>query len=63
VEVTDGDPTEPLLPPPSLARPGGHGLMIVDELAVEWGVRALPDGKTVWAVLAGHDHCCPPPGA
>lgn len=60
VEVTDGDPVEPLLLPPSSARPGGHGLMIVDELSDDWGVRPAPGGepgKTVWAVLAGHLDC------
>jgi hypothetical protein len=57
VEVTDGDPAAPLLRPPSPAHPGGHGLRIVDELCLEWGVRSLPDGKTVWAVLAGHVDC------
>jgi hypothetical protein len=60
VEVTDGDPAEPRLLPSSPTRPSGHGLLIVDELCLEWGVRPALDGgpgKTVWAVLAGHLAC------
>jgi anti-sigma regulatory factor (Ser/Thr protein kinase) len=28
---------------------GGFGLHIVDAIAVDWGWRATPDGKVVWA--------------
>jgi anti-sigma regulatory factor (Ser/Thr protein kinase) len=33
--------------------PRGRGLQMVEALAVSWGVTVQPDGKTVWAVLAG----------
>jgi two-component sensor histidine kinase len=29
----------------------GRGLLIVDSIAEEWGVRTAPGGKTVWCVL------------
>jgi anti-sigma regulatory factor (Ser/Thr protein kinase) len=32
--------------------PGGVGLMIVGQLAEEWGVEKRRDGKSVWARLA-----------
>lgn len=31
---------------------GGFGLRIVDAIAVDWGWRATPDGKVVWADIA-----------
>jgi anti-sigma regulatory factor (Ser/Thr protein kinase) len=31
--------------------PRGRGLLVVAGLSTEWGVRDLPNGKTVWAVL------------
>jgi anti-sigma regulatory factor (Ser/Thr protein kinase) len=30
---------------------GGRGLALVDALSARWGVRALADGKVVWAEL------------
>ncbi|MFD7258216.1 ATP-binding protein [Streptomyces sp. NPDC059874] len=49
VEVTDRSPTLPVLQPRSHpARPGGHGLLIVDRLARSWGAEPLDGGKRVW---------------
>ncbi|MEV8093125.1 ATP-binding protein [Kitasatospora sp. NPDC085879] len=49
VEVSDGSAEPPVLQtdrPRSL--PGGHGLRVVDRLAVAWGSVPRPLGKTVW---------------
>ncbi|MFE2164010.1 ATP-binding protein [Streptomyces sp. NPDC059447] len=49
VEVTDRSETLPVLRPRSQpARPGGHGLLIVDRLARRWGAEPLDGGKRVW---------------
>jgi LuxR family transcriptional regulator, maltose regulon positive regulatory protein len=59
VAVHDQDPN---LPPVQAARDGtgrGFGLLIVDRVATDWGVRPGPGGgKTVWCVLE-----LPPPEA
>ncbi|RKE23565.1 ATP-binding protein [Streptomyces sp. TLI_171] len=42
------------IPRPGALRPDtphGHGLVIVDRLALAWGHRPTPTGKTVWALL------------
>jgi anti-sigma regulatory factor (Ser/Thr protein kinase) len=57
VGVTDRSPLLPVLRP---ARPGsaswgaegGRGLRMVDEVADDWGVVALEDGKQVWFSLS-----------
>ncbi|RKE23463.1 ATP-binding protein [Streptomyces sp. TLI_171] len=49
--------TDPSSDPPRLRRPHrpelphGHGLVIVDRLALAWGHRPTPTGKAVWATL------------
>lgn len=51
VEATDDAPG---MPTPMLARaedPSGRGLLIIDKVAAEWGVKPVPSGKTVWAAL------------
>ncbi|MFF1409466.1 ATP-binding protein [Streptomyces sp. NPDC058289] len=49
IEVTDGSPLTPTVRTPSdPARPGGHGLLIVDRLAREWGSEPVDGGKCVW---------------
>jgi anti-sigma regulatory factor (Ser/Thr protein kinase) len=51
IAVRDGDPLVPLNGgPPFDVRPG-HGLSVVTQLAGEWAVERLPDGKVVWADL------------
>ncbi|MFD5143752.1 ATP-binding protein [Streptomyces sp. NPDC058401] len=52
IEVTDTSPVAPLVRQPSdPARPGGHGLVIVDRLARTWGSEPVDGGKCVWAEL------------
>jgi hypothetical protein len=52
VEVIDDNPRFPMTSPViSSSGLSGRGLSIVDKLSVEWGVRALPEGKAVWAAL------------
>jgi anti-sigma regulatory factor (Ser/Thr protein kinase) len=51
VEVSDGSPELPRLGPPDPTSAHGHGLVIVDGLARQWGWTDEPPGKTVWAVV------------
>ncbi|MFF0474921.1 ATP-binding protein [Streptomyces sp. NPDC004284] len=49
IEVTDGSPVPPVVRSPSdPAVPGGHGLLIVERLAREWGSEQVDGGKCVW---------------
>ncbi|MFG2616299.1 ATP-binding protein [Streptomyces sp. NPDC048507] len=52
IEVTDINPAPPEPRDPALradpARPGGHGLLIVERLARAWGSRPGAAGKCVW---------------
>ncbi|MEU8774873.1 ATP-binding protein [Streptomyces sp. NPDC048606] len=50
IEVTDHSPHPPVPKPwPDPARPGGHGLVIVQRLAHSWGSEPMgDDGKCVW---------------
>lgn len=49
VEVTDNSPVAPRPRPwPDPARPGGHGLLIVQRLARRWGSQPVAGGKCVW---------------
>ncbi|MEU3725105.1 ATP-binding protein [Streptomyces sp. NPDC031705] len=54
IEVTDSNPAAPALPARGKdpAKPGGHGLMIVDRLARAWGSRPGVIGKCVWLEVA-----------
>jgi anti-sigma regulatory factor (Ser/Thr protein kinase) len=53
LEVTDGHPlVRPIAAvPPSDRSSNGRGLLLVETFASDWGVVALPSGKTVWALL------------
>ncbi|MDQ7808916.1 ATP-binding protein [Amycolatopsis sp. A133] len=53
VAVADVGTGEPRLRVPG--RSGGRGLLLVDELALAWGVSHHDDGKIVWARLACQD--------
>jgi anti-sigma regulatory factor (Ser/Thr protein kinase) len=49
VEVVDASPRAPgMRPPATPARPGGHGLRVVQRLACRWGSEARSGGKVVW---------------
>jgi anti-sigma regulatory factor (Ser/Thr protein kinase) len=48
IEVHDGASMAPQTREPQGAG-GGFGLHIVEAIAAEWGWRATPDGKVVWA--------------
>ena len=49
--VTDSGDDEPRLLPRDPERIGGLGLVVVDQIAADWGVAPFPGGKTVWAIL------------
>jgi anti-sigma regulatory factor (Ser/Thr protein kinase) len=48
VETTDDHPGDPVLMPIDPSRPGGRGILLVQSLARQWGVRRDPRGKVVW---------------
>ncbi|MFB6962345.1 ATP-binding protein [Streptomyces sp. NPDC056309] len=53
IEVTDTHPALPARMTPGPDEGGGRGLVLVDALAVDWGLRnRLGPGKTVWAECA-----------
>ncbi|MEU7383918.1 ATP-binding protein [Streptomyces sp. NPDC042207] len=53
IEVTDTHPARPARMAPGPDQDGGRGLVLVDALAADWGVRdRLGPGKTVWAECA-----------
>ncbi|MFI9402049.1 ATP-binding protein [Nocardia sp. NPDC052316] len=49
IEVDDGGPGDPHVRDPDLA--GGRGMILVDRLAIAWGVVHHRHAKTVWAEL------------
>jgi signal transduction histidine kinase len=49
VAVADGSLGRPQPREPSLEAEGGRGLLLIDLLAAESGVRPEPPGKTIWA--------------
>lgn len=53
IEVADEMPEMPTVAPAAPEAEQGRGLVIVDKLAREWGVRRVPDdGKCIWLRLA-----------
>jgi len=52
VEVLDRSTAAPVLGEYSPTAPGGRGLLILDELADQWGVDVGHGSKTVWFELA-----------
>lgn len=48
-EVFDGGATTPHLRHPRAMDEGGRGLLLVSQLAQQWGTRFVPDGKVIWA--------------
>ena len=51
VAVEDGSPERPQARAGGVDAEGGRGLLLIDLLAAEHGVRPGPPGKTVWALL------------
>lgn len=53
IEVDDSNAARPVIKPAS-TRPRGRGMVIIDNLAQDWGVRGRPGTgtKTVWAEIA-----------
>jgi anti-sigma regulatory factor (Ser/Thr protein kinase) len=53
VEVSDRSPDQPKVRPVTLSDVRGRGLMILEALALRWGVRSngAEQGKTVWFTL------------
>lgn len=51
ISATDDAPGLPVLQRPGTDAEGGRGLIIVNALALRWGVRSDGVGKTVWADL------------
>ncbi|WP_203701715.1 ATP-binding protein [Asanoa iriomotensis] len=53
LSVRDWSPALPVYsgPVPTTAY-GGRGLLLIESVALRWGVTDLPDGKVVWSVVA-----------
>ena len=62
LEVADSDARAPRRVESSPAAEGGRGLMILDALASDWGVRHLGAGKVVWVEVALPRHGAGAPG-
>ena len=60
VEVDDAARAAPRMVPVQRRAIGGHGLAIIDRLAVAWGHRDREGGKTVWAELLFPDEVSHP---
>lgn len=52
IEVADGGSAETPVVKGDLFAPDGHGLFLVQQLAVQWGYLRDPAGTTVWFHLA-----------
>lgn len=48
VEVFDDAPLLPHRRTPDALKPGGRGLVLLDQLSSRWGIDAHDDGKVVW---------------
>jgi hypothetical protein len=51
VELEDPSTEVPVVHHPGAAEENGRGVLLVDQLANEWGVDTRDDGKTVWFEL------------
>jgi anti-sigma regulatory factor (Ser/Thr protein kinase) len=56
VEVADGTRDPPVVRDPDPSEWGGRGMMLVSQLADNWGSEPIPDGKLVWFELSLVDH-------
>src|SRR5689334_3106055 len=59
LRVVDHGPGWPTVRPADVTTVGGFGLRIVADLSESWGVDHLPEGKAVWARVAGLDESPP----
>ena len=55
LSVEDADHREPAARPTAATDEHGRGLVLVNALSDDWGVRPLPGGKDTWFVLAAPD--------
>lgn len=51
VQVHDGNSRLPVIAPVPVDATSGRGLLLVRELASDWGIEASPGGKAVWFEL------------
>lgn len=51
IEVTDTSPAEPTIKNPTPDAENGRGMLLIEALSTDWGVRHHPRGKTVWALV------------
>lgn len=57
IEVSDGSPVHPHpRPTGDVTLPGGHGLLVLERLALHWGSTPQGQGKTVWLEVASPLH-------
>jgi hypothetical protein len=54
VEVGDSSTIVPHTRRRDLLRVGGRGLLLVEAMSEQWGVRTCPQGKAVWALLSAN---------
>ena len=52
VEVIDGTRDPPFVKFPKPREQGGRGMILVSQLADNWGTEPIPDGKLVWFELS-----------
>lgn len=52
VEVADACPIEPVVRHSSHDAATGRGMLLIDQLADNWGQQTSPDGKVIWFELA-----------
>lgn len=57
----DGSRQQPRLMRPGPTRPGGRGLLLLENLCSNWGFELLKNGKRVWAMLPLRDSDLPRP--
>ncbi|HSJ72077.1 MAG TPA: ATP-binding protein [Acidimicrobiia bacterium] len=58
LEVEDANSTLPTRKRHGLKSPVGRGLLVVEQVADRWGVRAESSGKVVWAELDDEEANC-----
>src|SRR3954468_3866234 len=52
VQVQDPSPTSPEAESTDVLADSGRGLMLVNNLAADWGTTPMPGGKRVWAEVS-----------